>query len=64
MDDETKMLWDEEMRARALNIDLLSEEGRKSLEGQHDFGITAEVCVDLRVNSTHILWIYLCCNFD
>ena len=43
MDPETKWFWDDEMRARALDIDQLSEEGKASLEGQTDFGMDGEV---------------------
>ena len=44
MDPDTKfLLWDEEMRYRALDVDQLSEEGRASLEGQTFFGMDEEV---------------------
>ena len=43
LDPETKWFWDNEMRARALDIDQLSEEGMASLEGPTDFGMTEEV---------------------
>ena len=44
LDPDTKfLLWDEEMRYRALDVDQLSEEGRASLEGQTFFGMDEEV---------------------
>ena len=39
LDPETKMLWDEDMRAHTLGIDQLTEEGKASLEGQTFFGM-------------------------
>ena len=43
LDPETKWFWDKDMRAHALAIDQLSEEGRASLEGPTDFGMGEEV---------------------
>ena len=43
LDPETKMLWDEEMRARVLDLDIMSSEGRASLEGQTFFGMDKQV---------------------
>ena len=44
MDPETKwLIWDSEMRARALGVDQLSVEGEASLEGQTFFGMDKEV---------------------
>ena len=43
LDPETKWFWDKDMRAHALAIDELSEEGRASLEGPTDFGMGEEV---------------------
>ena len=44
LDPDTKfLLWDEEMRLRALDIEQLSEEGRASLDGQTFFGMDEEV---------------------
>ena len=43
LDPETKMFWDEEMRAHVLDIDLPSSEGKASLEGQTLFGMDKQV---------------------
>ena len=47
LDPETKwLIWDSDMRARALGVDQLSEEGKASLDGQTFFGTDKEVeCV-------------------
>ena len=44
LDPDTKWLvWDSDMRAHALGVDQLSEEGKASLEGETFFGMDEEV---------------------
>ena len=59
MDPETKWFWDKDMRAHALAIDQLSEEGRASLEGPTDFGMDEEVKV-LQYNDTLFYNLHIC----
>ena len=43
LDPETKMFWDDEQRARVLDLDIMSREGEASLEGQTFFGMDKQV---------------------
>ena len=57
LDPDTKfLLWDEEMRARAMDIDQMSEEGKASLEGQTFFGMDEEV--ECYVLKCFVLYFY------